>query len=72
MPVYTNCPNCGAPRSGAVCEYCGTRHNLGGSTFVQLFAPSWMVFDESMTTTSAVLQEASATTQATVLSVRGL
>lgn len=20
----TNCPNCGAPRTGAVCEYCGT------------------------------------------------
>lgn len=19
-----NCPNCGAPRRGAVCEYCGT------------------------------------------------
>lgn len=20
----TNCPNCGAPKQGAVCEYCGT------------------------------------------------
>ena len=20
----TNCPNCGAPKHGAVCEYCGT------------------------------------------------
>ena len=20
-----NCPNCGAPKRGAVCEYCGTR-----------------------------------------------
>lgn len=20
----SNCPNCGAPRRGAVCEYCGT------------------------------------------------
>lgn len=19
-----NCPNCGAPKSGAICEYCGT------------------------------------------------
>ena len=22
----TNCPNCGAPIIGSVCEYCGTRH----------------------------------------------
>lgn len=21
-----NCPNCGAPVTGRVCEYCGTRH----------------------------------------------
>lgn len=21
-----NCPNCGAPVSGKVCDYCGTRH----------------------------------------------
>lgn len=21
-----NCPNCGAPITGKVCEYCGTRH----------------------------------------------
>lgn len=20
----TNCPNCGAPKTGSVCEYCGT------------------------------------------------
>lgn len=24
----TNCPNCGAPITGSVCEYCGTRHGL--------------------------------------------
>ena len=24
MPVKSNCPNCGAPRHGARCEYCGT------------------------------------------------
>ena len=25
MPVQNNnCPNCGAPRHGAQCEYCGT------------------------------------------------
>ena len=25
----TNCPNCGAPITGSVCEYCGTRHDTG-------------------------------------------
>lgn len=24
----TNCPNCGAPITGSVCEYCGTRHEI--------------------------------------------
>lgn len=24
----TNCPNCGAPVQGAVCEYCGTQFTL--------------------------------------------
>ena len=23
-----NCPNCGAPVNGNVCEYCGTVHNI--------------------------------------------
>ena len=23
--LITNCPNCGAPVHGAVCEYCGTK-----------------------------------------------
>lgn len=29
----TNCPNCGAPKTGAVCEYCGTRFQkyVGGT-----------------------------------------
>lgn len=29
----TNCPNCGAPKQGAVCEYCGTRFQryVGGT-----------------------------------------
>lgn len=25
----TNCPNCGAPITGDVCEYCGTMHDTG-------------------------------------------
>ena len=24
MTNVTDCPNCGAPKRGAVCEYCGT------------------------------------------------
>lgn len=24
MTSATDCPNCGAPKRGAVCEYCGT------------------------------------------------
>lgn len=29
MSSKTNCPNCGAPITGSVCEYCGTRHDTG-------------------------------------------
>lgn len=25
MAADLNCPNCGAPRDGPVCEYCGTQ-----------------------------------------------
>lgn len=25
---YTNCPNCGAPIAGPVCEYCDTRFDI--------------------------------------------
>lgn len=28
MSSKTNCPNCGAPITGDVCEYCGTRHGI--------------------------------------------
>lgn len=24
---YVNCPNCGAPINGTICEYCGTDFN---------------------------------------------
>ena len=29
MSSKTNCPNCGAPITGSVCEYCGTRPDTG-------------------------------------------
>lgn len=29
MSSKANCPNCGAPITGPVCEYCGTRHDMG-------------------------------------------
>lgn len=32
----TNCPNCGAPITGSVCEYCGTRY---GTVFVPASSP---------------------------------
>ncbi len=28
MSSKTNCPNCGAPITGSVCEYCGTRYGV--------------------------------------------
>lgn len=29
--LITNCPNCGAPVSGSVCEYCGTKFKQGAT-----------------------------------------
>ena len=28
--LITNCPNCGAPVNGIVCEYCGTKFKQEG------------------------------------------
>lgn len=36
MSSKTNCPNCGAPITGSVCEYCGTRY---GTVFVPASPP---------------------------------
>ena len=33
----TNCPNCGAPIAGSVCEYCGTKY--GVAAFVPVSSP---------------------------------
>ena len=30
----TNCPNCGAPIKGSICEYCGTRFDLDQKTAI--------------------------------------
>lgn len=34
MTSATDCPNCGAPKHGAVCEYCGTE--LDGSIRIDI------------------------------------
>jgi hypothetical protein len=39
----TNCPNCGAPITGSVCEYCGTRHWI--TVFVPASPPPQMLCD---------------------------
>ncbi len=39
----TNCPNCGAPITGSVCEYCGTRHGI--RVFVSASPPPQMLCD---------------------------
>lgn len=40
----TNCLNCGAPITGSVCEYCGTRHETG--TMIRC-APASQIFRDS-------------------------
>lgn len=39
----TNCLNCGAPITGSVCEYCGTRHNTGIT--IRFDPPPQMLYD---------------------------
>ncbi len=43
MSSKTNCPNCGAPITGSVCEYCGTRHNTGIT--IRFDPPPQMLYD---------------------------
>jgi hypothetical protein len=38
------CPNCGAPITGSVCEYCGTRHETG---IMIRCAPASQIFRDS-------------------------
>ena len=40
----TNCLNCGAPITGSVCEYCGTRHETG---IMIRCAPASQIFRDS-------------------------
>ena len=43
MSSKTNCPNCGAPITGSVCEYCGTRHDTGIT--IRFDPPPQMLYD---------------------------
>lgn len=38
-----NCPNCGAPRDGPVCDYCGTRFQDENIVTVELYADGEVV-----------------------------
>lgn len=39
----TNCLNCGAPITGDVCEYCGTRHDTGIT--IRFDPPKQLLYD---------------------------
>lgn len=43
MSSKANCPNCGAPITGPVCEYCGTRHDTGIT--IRFDPPPQMLYD---------------------------
>lgn len=43
MDDKSNCPNCGAPRDGPVCEYCGTRFQDENIVTVELYADGEVV-----------------------------
>lgn len=43
MGDMTNCLNCGAPITGSVCEYCGTRHDTGIT--IRFDPPPQMLYD---------------------------
>lgn len=43
MAEECNCPNCGAPRDGQVCEYCGTRFQDENIVTVELYADGKVV-----------------------------
>ena len=40
MREKLNCPNCGAPISGTVCDYCGTVFLDFGA--IEIFKPMWL------------------------------
>jgi hypothetical protein len=49
----TNCPNCGAPITGSVCEYCGTRHETG---IMIRCAPASQIFRDSFLLSCSIQQ----------------
>ena len=40
----TNCPNCGAPRRGSVCQYCGTHFGRHEGSFTFEYEPHHLSF----------------------------
>lgn len=49
----TNCLNCGAPITGSVCEYCGTRHETG---IMIRCAPASQIFRDSFLLSCSIQQ----------------
>lgn len=44
----TNCPNCGAPKHGSVCEYCGTSFaRFAGEAVVEVNYDTVDIYDWS-------------------------
>lgn len=48
MTSATDCPNCGAPKRGAVCEYCGTHFGrYQGQASVEIEPEMTVIYDWS-------------------------
>ena len=48
MTSATACPNCGAPKRGAVCEYCGTHFGrYQGQATVEIESDMTVIYDWS-------------------------
>lgn len=43
-----NCPNCGAPITGPICEYCGSVLNNGEAERIKQFAKAKWAWEESV------------------------
>ena len=61
MRDQLNCPNCGAPRHGRVCEYCGTEFYEKDEWTLHIDLPSIMSLDTAsvmLSTSSAIISSA--------------
>lgn len=54
--MATNCPNCGAPITGPVCEYCGTRHYSQEILTARFYAENELVYAQTQLSQAAQTQ----------------